>query len=317
MSGTSTINYARADGIFKSELPGAIVFIALYIPLLIHNIIRSIRQPTYVLIMLAVFCTIRIAAFAMRAILAGSSTAGENLNLVVAEGVVYSVGFFGLLFSAYTLVLDRSVDYSGGGPISILRRFMRERRLIRLVLLIAVVCGIVGGTKAASSSSAEQNTGTTLRRVSVFIFLVITVMLVLITADFAWDEHKAGTRSKSTSFGHRYGLYVLTVIALLCSVREIFFAATSFNTKQQNNSHLWYPLAATPEFLAVCLFAVPGLVPSRAEIAAGKQFEPEATELYGQASARQGYASHAGGYVDNGQIGYASRAGYANQASYA
>jgi hypothetical protein len=50
---------------------------------------------------------VRTAAFVMRAILAGSESAGENLNLVVAQGVVYSVGFFGLVYSAYTLVLDR------------------------------------------------------------------------------------------------------------------------------------------------------------------------------------------------------------------
>ena len=36
---------------------------------------------------------------------------------------------------------------------------------------------------------------------------------------------------------------------------------------QQNNAHLWYPLSALTELLAVLIFAVPGLVPSRAEIA--------------------------------------------------
>ena len=43
----------------------------------------------------------------MRAVLAGSESAGEDLNLVIAESIVYSVGFFGLLYSTYTLVLDR------------------------------------------------------------------------------------------------------------------------------------------------------------------------------------------------------------------
>lgn len=45
----------------------------------------------------------------MRAILAGSDTAGTNVNVVVAEAIIYGVGFFGLLYSAYTLVLDRFV----------------------------------------------------------------------------------------------------------------------------------------------------------------------------------------------------------------
>lgn len=43
----------------------------------------------------------------MRAVLAGSDSAGTNLGLVIGESIVYSVGFFGLLFSAYILVLDR------------------------------------------------------------------------------------------------------------------------------------------------------------------------------------------------------------------
>ena len=50
---------------------------------------------------------VRIVAFVLRAILAGSDSAGRNLNLLVAEQIIYSTGFFGLLYSAYTLVLDR------------------------------------------------------------------------------------------------------------------------------------------------------------------------------------------------------------------
>lgn len=59
---------------------------------------------------------VRVTAFVMRAVLAGSDGAASNLGLVIAESVVYSVGFFGLLYSAYTLVLDRyatpTISYS-------------------------------------------------------------------------------------------------------------------------------------------------------------------------------------------------------------
>ena len=54
--------------------------------------------------------SVRITAFILRAIPAVSDTAGQNLNLVVASSVIFGVGFFGLLYSAYTLVLDRLVD---------------------------------------------------------------------------------------------------------------------------------------------------------------------------------------------------------------
>jgi len=43
----------------------------------------------------------------MRAVLAGSDSAGMDVGLLIGELIVYSVGFFGLLYSAYTLVLDR------------------------------------------------------------------------------------------------------------------------------------------------------------------------------------------------------------------
>lgn len=52
---------------------------------------------------------VRVVAFTMRAILSGSDTAGRNRNVVIAELIIYNVGFFGLLYSAYTLVLDRFV----------------------------------------------------------------------------------------------------------------------------------------------------------------------------------------------------------------
>jgi hypothetical protein len=53
---------------------------------------------------------------------------------------------------------------------------------------------------------------------------------------------------------------------LLLLVREAFAAATVHNPAQADKEALWYPLSALPELLAVLLFAVPGLVPSRAEM---------------------------------------------------
>ncbi|KAI0090580.1 hypothetical protein BDY19DRAFT_904884 [Irpex rosettiformis] len=283
MSSTDPINYAHAEGIFKSELAGAIIFAVAYVPLFLYNVFRSIRRPTYVLFMLSLFCIIRITAFILRAIIATSAPAGENLGLVIAAGVIYSVGFFGLLYSAYTLVLDREqilgYEDTNVGPLAIIRRVMRMRHLIRLVLTAAVVLGIVGGVKASDSDPSEQSTGNSLRHGSVYIFLVIAILLVFLTVDLAWEEHKAGTRSAVGELGNRYALFLLTIIALMCLIREVFFVATTSNTKQQNNADLYYPLAALPELIAVCLFSVPGLVPSRKEIAKREMDDPEWAEL--------------------------------------
>lgn len=59
-----------------------------------------------------------------------------------------------------------------------------------------------------------------------------------------------------------WGGFVLCPILLLLLVRQAYLLATFTSFKdRQNNDDLWYPLFASPEFLAACLFAVPGLVP--------------------------------------------------------
>lgn len=58
-----------------------------------------------------------------------------------------------------------------------------------------------------------------------------------------------------------YGVYILLVISILLLVREAFFTATADNLSQQNKEAIWYPLAVVTEFIAVALFASPGLVP--------------------------------------------------------
>lgn len=52
-------------------------------------------------------CPVRVVSFAMRAVLARSESAGQNFDLVLAQQIVYGVGFFGILYSAYIMVLDR------------------------------------------------------------------------------------------------------------------------------------------------------------------------------------------------------------------
>ena len=81
-----------------------------------------------------------------------------------------------------------------------------------------------------------------------------------------------------------YGIFILLVISALLLAREAFYGATVHhlnqvsivsNTRcargadesmQQTNEHLWYPLSAMTEFIAVVLFAVPGLVPAQEEL---------------------------------------------------
>ena len=48
-----------------------------------------------------------MVGFILRAVIAASTSASESLALVISQQVIYNIGFFGLLYSAYTLVLDR------------------------------------------------------------------------------------------------------------------------------------------------------------------------------------------------------------------
>ena len=154
----------------------------------------------------------------------------------------------------------------------------------------AVVLGIVGATQ---STSAVLNKGNSLRIAGTVIFLVLTVLVAFQTFVLARIElqserctfHVSTSRHKlifdlnptdrPTSYsttrgdhgpGTKYGAYILCVIALLLLVREVFATATIGNLRKQNNEHLWYPLYALPEILAVAFYATPGLVPPRSEL---------------------------------------------------
>ena len=64
-------------------------------------------------------------------------------------------------------------------------------------------------------------------------------------------------------FGSRNGAPIFLLISILLLVREIFVVATVSNTKEQQNEKLWYPLVALPEFLAVALYLIPGVIPPK------------------------------------------------------
>ncbi|KAG6834755.1 hypothetical protein H0H93_007600 [Arthromyces matolae] len=260
---TTSINYAKYLGI--ESVAGASVFAVAYLPLFVAFVMQSIARPTYVYIVLSLFCAIRMAAFTIRAILAGSETAGETLGLYIADSVLFGVGFFALLYSAYTLVMDRWLLLDNPpeleqGPL----RLLKNRRLFRIVLLVAVVIGVIGSTRADSS---DPQNGKPYKVASTIIFLALTVLSAFQTVLLALSESRAGYRSLGKrTLGGEHGAYILCVIAALLLVREVFATVTVNDVKVQNNEHFWYPLFAIPEILAAACYATPGLVPPRSEL---------------------------------------------------
>ncbi|KAF8876265.1 hypothetical protein BD779DRAFT_171071 [Infundibulicybe gibba] len=261
MSSSSDINYAKLFG-FES-VAAAAVFAALYVPLFGWFVRQSFGRPTYVFIVLSLFCAIRIAAFIIRAILAGSDSAGHNLSLLIGDEILFSVGFFGLLYSAYTLVLDRMLLSDSPKPTGVIGRLTANRRLFRVAMLVAVALGIFGVSQSQSSDPHTMDLGKTFRKASTIIFLILTVLQAYQTLRLAQVEISSAGAYKhdNESWGMKHGSYILCAISLLLLIREAFATATMSDTAKQNNEHFWYPLIALPEILAVTLYAAPGLVP--------------------------------------------------------
>ncbi|KAJ7337670.1 hypothetical protein DFH08DRAFT_1015007 [Mycena albidolilacea] len=264
----SSTDYATAFG-FHS-IPAAVILALVYLPLFLWFIRQSIKNTTYVYISLSVFCLMRVVAFIMRAMLIGSKSLGQNLNVFIADEIMFGVGFFALLYSAYTLVLDREIA-SGAPPVEYLPlRIMRERRVFRVALIIGVVLGVMGTSDATSSNPSKAADGANLRRASTILFLVLTLIQAVQTL---LVFTRSGTQLPSIRFGDRYGKHILALISLLLIVREVFMVSTINNSARQNKEGLWYPLVALPELLAVMCYSLSGLVPARADLQKHKEVE--------------------------------------------
>jgi len=270
MSSSNGIDYASYIGI-RSET-AAIVFAALYVVCLPYYVFRSWNNRTYVLIFLTIFCLLRVITFVMRAALTAGS--GGDINLLIAEQVFYGIGFFGLLLSAFILINNR-LQLTGVPPArNIISRVTSEKRLFRLVLAVAVGLGVASSTMATpGSSQGSIETGKTLRTVSTALFLALCAALGLHTLFVIRAEQEVGEASKSGPFGRRHGAFFLLLIIVLFLIKEIYLVATL--TQSSMDETLFYCLAVLPEFLAVLLFAVPGLVPENKEVEKAYSTSPD------------------------------------------
>jgi hypothetical protein len=164
-------------------------------------------------------------------------------------------------------------------------RIVMNRTLFRLAMSAAVALGVTGITFETSSKPSELSVAPNLRKASVIIFLVLTILLAVQLLLLAKEE--AGKRPSTTScytppflnqsleeggpgnrrkegepIGKSFGLFITFLIVALLIAREAFFTATINKPAKQQNEDFFYPLAVVTEFIAVCLFAVPGLVPT-------------------------------------------------------
>jgi hypothetical protein len=256
------VNYAKAAGIDSFIL--ALVFCVIYIPLFVVFFVKWMRNTVYVLGAAALFCIVRIAAFGMRAAFTKSSSLADNKNMVIAESIIYSIGFFGLLSGAYNLVLDREEAVGTQNP-DPLRFVTGNRHIMRMIMSAAVVMGVIGAidSQDPTKSAAQMKTGTNLRKISIVIFLVVCILMVVHTLLSITAEKKSSPDEKAytSSFGHTHGMKVLLITGLFLTLREVFYITTMNNLKRQEEEKLFYPFGALPELLAVLTLLVPHLVP--------------------------------------------------------
>ncbi|KAF8207880.1 hypothetical protein K438DRAFT_1755275 [Mycena galopus ATCC 62051] len=258
---SSSIDYATLFGIHSAA--AAAIFAALFIPLGFWFVRQSIKNTTMTYITLTAFCVMRVTAYIIRAIMADSTSEGSILNLFIADQVLFGVGFFALLYSAYTLVLDRDV-LAGGEPGTLFSlNLLRNPHAFRMALMAVVVMGVLGTVNSTSSNPSDVSTGQTLRKASTIVFLILTLVQVVQTIWFFRDH---SSKSSRRPWGDRNGRYLICIISLLMLVREGFLTATLNNSTEQNDERLWYPLVALPEFIAVVCYSVSGLVPTRAAL---------------------------------------------------
>ena len=148
---------------------------------------------------------VRVTAFILRALLSNVTSDAENLNVVIAYQIIYNTGFFGLVYSAYILVTDRyvlshpqpplsphslsSVALAKNPPNGPISRLLRLRFLFRMALVAAVSIGITGAVQSSlGTTTSTINTGDTLRKIAIYIFLVCAILVLLQTLFLARAE---------------------------------------------------------------------------------------------------------------------------------
>ncbi|KAF9554746.1 hypothetical protein CPC08DRAFT_821500 [Agrocybe pediades] len=280
-------NYAEDSGIYS--VGASLLFATVYVLFFALYLMMAIRRPVNVYWALAAFCLIRIASFTMRTVLAASIDAAINLNFVIGFEIIFDIGYLILLYTSHGLVLD--LEYVSSRPLSsrVIMQAIRNRHIFHLLLFIAVALAMAAGTTVQTEGDGPNRISNILNIVSTVFFLVLTVLqfvqtlvyvrmelldldpLTIIQLQRTQSTPSISPVSDRPSFGRRNSTYILLLISLLFLLRETFSAATMTNWERENEEALWFPFEALPEFLAVCLYAVPNLVPSDKEIRAGKE----------------------------------------------
>ncbi|KAJ6454523.1 hypothetical protein C8R47DRAFT_997120 [Mycena vitilis] len=323
-------NYAQAIGIKSKWAP--IVFAVIYGLVMFWYIAQAFRRRASVFLWLALFSALRVVSFSLRAVMASNHhNAAFNRKMAIAYEVLYNMGFFSLLISAHRLLNDRrkmskvfqwrqnarEKAQRGGGLHRGVGRF-HKGRVVELLLLLSVILGAVGIAYSFGTDSGRARLGNRLNDAATYIFLAVTVIILLLTFFGIHLERsilRGSTRQAvPSSIGNTKELLILFIITILLLLRILFTASTvhqratgqqttaskignSVKQTAQGNEHLWYPLIALAELLVVLLFLAPGLVPLRALLKRDPRDAHDAPAVgYPNEKGRNNGAANANGY---------------------
>lgn len=125
--------------------------------------------------------------------------AAFNKKMAIAYSVLYNVGFFSILYSAYRLMHDRrrlakinSVVDHVRGPGHKAGSGIHRSRVVELLLLAAVATGIAGLVLAFSATKSKV--GNSLNDASTYIFIAVAVIVIIVTILAIMIERKGEFR---------------------------------------------------------------------------------------------------------------------------
>ncbi|KIY71898.1 hypothetical protein CYLTODRAFT_486842 [Cylindrobasidium torrendii FP15055 ss-10] len=256
----TNFNYASYAG--YESFAAAIIFVVAYIPLACYYPFLWFKLRSGTVFTMILFSQVRIVAFVIRAVMIKDEAAAETEGLFIADQVLFSAGFLGLLLAAYELVLAREARLS-----KTTNEKQTSTRSRRTIFHVAGMASVALAITAATKATSDPDAASTYRKASTIIFLVMAVFqsiqaIMLIRKERSHPEEYAGT-PMSNSVGVKHGALLLGAISALCLVREVFYTATFSDTAKAYNEAYWYPLSALPEILIFSLFAAPGLIPAK------------------------------------------------------
>jgi hypothetical protein len=123
-------------------------------------------------------------AFSLRLDSLACSTPRTCSSLTGARHLYLDFNQLALALLSRQVVLDPSAKHG------LIKRIFHQRRLVWLILTVAIALGIAGSEMAYSTTASTRQTSLMLREASVYIFLAMTALVAFQAVQMAVEESK-------------------------------------------------------------------------------------------------------------------------------